>query len=75
MSRIDNEQSEKIVKKIDKKKILFIIKMILFIVMIGLTFILSDKIANIILATSLEMLTRIINIVFVVIVVAIFFKK
>lgn len=69
------EVKEKRVRKVDTKKLMRIIKMILFITMLGLSFLVADKLADIILHTTLEMLSRIINIILVVVVVAIYFKK
>ena len=69
------EVKEKKVRKVDTKKLIRILKMVLFITMLGLSFLVADKLADIILHTTLEMLSRIINIVLVVVVVAIYFKK
>lgn len=69
------EVKEKKVRKVDTKKLMRIIKMVLFITMLGLSFLVADKLADIILHTTLEMLSRIINIILVVVVVAIYFKK
>ena len=69
------EVKEKKVRKVDTKKLIRILKMILFITMLGLSFLVADKLADIILHTTLEMLSRIINIILVVVVVAIYFKK
>ena len=71
----ENELKEKKVRKVNMKKVIKTVELVLFILMLGLTFILSDKFAQIILATSVEMLTRIINIILVAIVVAVYFNK
>lgn len=71
----ENELKEKKVRKVNMKKVIKTVELVLFILMLGLTFILSDKFAQIILATSIEMLTRIINIILVAIVVAVYFNK
>ena len=54
--------------------VIFVIKKILFIAMLLLTFILADKLTNVIVSTDYNTLNRIINIVLVVVVV-LFFKK
>jgi small neutral amino acid transporter SnatA (MarC family) len=54
--------------------VIFVIKKILFIAMLLLTFILADKLTNVIVSTDYNTLNRIINIVLVVVVV-LFFRK
>lgn len=71
----ENELKEKKVRKVNMKKVIKTVELVLFVLMLVLAFILSDKFAQIILATSIEMLTRIINIILVAIVVAVYFNK
>ena len=65
------------IKLIERSQIDFlisVIKKILFVVMLLLTFILADKLTNVIVSTDYNTLNRIINIVLVVVVV-LFFRK
>lgn len=80
MSRREFEEQEEVKKerklrKVDVKKVKRVMTIVLFIAMLGLSFIVADRLTYIILNTSVEMLSRIINVILVAVIVGIYFKK
>ena len=57
-----------------KTKMIKIVKLVVFIVMLVLSYLLSDKAVDYVLTINAEMLKRILNIILIVILMAIYFK-
>lgn len=70
--RMNEEVKE---KKGIVKKFITLTKLILFITMLGLVYIISPRIAKVIIDLGVENLTRIVNMILVTVVVAIYFFK
>ena len=57
-----------------KTKMIKIVKLVIFIVMLILSYLLSDKVVDYVLTINAEMLKRILNIIIIVVLMAIYFK-
>lgn len=68
MKRIETNNSK------TKENILKIIKLVMFVVMLALSYLLSDKAVDYVLTINAEMLKRILNIIVIVVLMAIYFK-
>ena len=68
MKRIETNNSK------TKENILKIIKLVMFVVMLVLSYLLSDKAVDYVLTINAEMLKRILNIIVIVVLMAIYFK-
>lgn len=68
MKRIETNNSK------TKENILKIIKLVMFVIMLALSYLLSDKAVDYVLTINAEMLKRILNIIVIVVLMAIYFK-